>query len=486
METEPNRMVHFNIENPPDYFTKRASNASAYSEDGEDNVNENIIFNNNSSSSIALQRNNTKALQSSYCGIKGDSELSCILNVVVSAIGSNTFTFSYIIYDSGIIAAFLIFIFVTAGIFYSIELLRSFIVDTKFYSFALMTETILGKKWLKIYGVSSLIVYLSMVVYYKKMMYTYIMGIFGKENDINYVYKLIYYFSIAAVEIIVILFTKNTKIQILSIVSLFCFTAILLCIIGFSIKNLSNDYKKFAKENFFPLNKNNSTVEVVFDILSHFTTFVYGYCYHATFPTLIGNLSVVNNATTKKVHLISFSIIFSAFFLISFFGYTYSETVKRMLFIENLDEIDDRFVTVLFKIIVSLFFLTLIPIRFIIIRDSYTIVIGQKKYTLKQEVLLTTLFIILSNTIVFLMNLYQDSYDSERLSYFLQIFGGIFGVIICFILPVINYVSVNGKTKIKSIVGYIITGIFCVICVFSQGYSLYKFIAELFEDETSQ
>ena len=478
MDPDTNRVEQFSIENPPEYYAKRGSNISTLSDEGEDNTNENIIFNNNASS-IAIQRNHTKALQISYCGIKGGSELSCILNVIVSAIGSNTFTFSYIIYDSGIIASFLIFMFVTACIYYSMELLRSFIVDTKYYSFALMTETILGKKWLKVYGVSSLVVYLSMVVSYKKMMYTYIMTFFDVDSNIVI---LIYYFSIAAIEIVVILFTRNTKIQILSIMSIFCFTAILLCIIFFSLKrNMEKDLGKFEKERFFPSSK--SSAERFFDILSNFITIVYGYCYHATFPTLIGNLNIVNNKTTKKVHLISFSIIFGAFFLISFFGYMYTsnDSVQRMLFVENLSEndIDDPFVLKMFKLIISLFFFTLIPIRFIIIRDSYTIVIGQKKYTLKQEIIVTTCFIILSNVLVFVMNLYKNEYDPEKLSYFVQIFGGIFGVIICFILPVINYVSVNGKTKIKAIVGYTITGIFVVICVLSQGYSLYKFMFDL-------
>ena len=44
------------------------------------------------------------------------------------------------------------------------DLLRHFVVDTKFFSFALMTNEILGKQWLKIYAVSSLIFYISIEI----------------------------------------------------------------------------------------------------------------------------------------------------------------------------------------------------------------------------------------------------------------------------------------------------------------------------------
>ena len=55
-----------------------------------------------------------------------------------------------------------------------------------------------------------------------------------------------------------------------------------------------------------------------------------------------------------------------------------------------------------------------------------------------------------------------------------QAFGGFFGVIISFCLPVINYVSVNGKRKKKSIIGYIILGIFSITGILSTGRTFYQ------------
>ena len=56
---------------------------------------------------------------------------------------------------------------------------------------------------------------------------------------------------------------------------------------------------------------------------------------------------------------------------------------------------------------------------------------------------------------------------------FIQLTGGIFGVIISFVLPVINYIGANGKRKIKSIIGYGLAIIFCAIGLLSVGFSIY-------------
>ena len=473
MNTETGQIEQFEIENPPEQDC----------EENENCANQNIIF--HGDVSTCDYKEDSEDLQKSYCGIKGDSELSAIINILVSAIGANCFNFSYILQDAGLVYSFTIFFFVTICIYYSIDLLRSFIVDTKYYSFALMTEKILGPQWLKLYAVSSLIIYLAMIENYENMIYSYLLGITQQILNIEVVpilIKGIFFIVGAILEICICIFTKNTKIQLLSIIALFCFSIILICIIIFSIKqNITGKVHGKFTDFYFPQQKNGFTGFL--DVLSNFVTFVYAYCYQSTFPTLMGNLSIVNEVTTKKVHRISFISIFSAFFLITFFGYLYDQEVPEVLFIQSIQEmtsIDE--ILIVFKIILALFFFTLIPIRFMIVRDNYTTLIGKKKLTEKKEIILTSIFIILSNIFVIATNLYREERYKSEISKFLQIFGGIFGVILCFVLPVINYVSVNGKTKVKSIIGYIITGIFCVICVLSEGFSIYKFIGGFFKD----
>ena len=243
----------------------------------------------------------------------------------MSAIGSSGFSFPYIVYDAGIIYALLMFLFVTICIYFSIDLLRSFIVDTKFYSFSLMTEKIAGKNWLRTYGISSFIVYLSMIVDYESWIYSYIESsklwdIEGFKNT----FRVLFYIGICIVEIVVCVCTRNTKLHLLSIITLACLTVILLLIIFFSLNEfLKNDLIiPEGKEltSLFPRKKDDESFMRFLNIISKLVTFVFGYCYHSTFPTLIGNLYTVNNITTKKVHIYSFSIIFVFFLLISFIG----------------------------------------------------------------------------------------------------------------------------------------------------------------------
>ena len=148
----------FNIENPPSIY-ERGSIDSENDITDEENTNDNIIF---QEDSLDIGKKNRNAHHKAYCGIKGDSNLSGILNVTVSAIGGGCFSFPHMMYEGGIVVIIIIFIFVTACVYYSIDLLRSFVVDTKFFSFASMTETILGPKWLKVYAFCSFTIYTSM------------------------------------------------------------------------------------------------------------------------------------------------------------------------------------------------------------------------------------------------------------------------------------------------------------------------------------
>ena len=102
------KIEQFNVENPPDTnYSKRSSSCSSQ----DDYSNENIIFH-NELSSVDLQRNETKDLNTAYCGIQGNSDISAILNIVVSTIGGSCFSYPYIVYDAGILYSLLRIFFI--------------------------------------------------------------------------------------------------------------------------------------------------------------------------------------------------------------------------------------------------------------------------------------------------------------------------------------------------------------------------------------
>jgi amino acid permease len=323
----------FNIENPPNIYGS-GSIGSENDIQEDESTNDNIIF---QEDSLDIGKKNRSGLHKAYCGIKGDSDLSGILNVTVSAIGGGCFSFPYMMYEGGIIVTIVLFIFVTGCVYYSIDLLRSFVVDTKYFSFALMTEAILGTKWLKIYAFSSFVIYVSMVINYLTSIYVYIQGMIDFEG----VWSNIIYFIISMIiEIIICLYISkmNNMMHFLSIVSITSFFLIVLSIIVLSIvANAKGEVgKKFTSENlYFPKIDPKTFVNKMLKISSYIMEYVFGYSYHSTFPTVIGYLHKVNNKNTKKIHIISFGFVVLTYMLLTFSGFMLSDTVPNQLFQEN-------------------------------------------------------------------------------------------------------------------------------------------------------
>jgi hypothetical protein len=244
------------------------------------------------------------------------------------------------------------------------------------------------------------------------------------------------------------------------------------------VSNLSGQVEdKFIKKNlFFPKLSPNTTINKILKFSLYLMIYVYGYSYHSTFPTLIGSLHSVNNTITKKVHHISFGIICITYFLISIFGFILSSEVPTEIFQEDDKLFSEGWATFRkpLKYSLIIFLLFLIPIRFIVVRDNYIILIGQQRITFFKELTIVVIFIFICNILVFCVAEFETYMNHLQIKNLMQAFGGFFGVIIAFCLPVVNYVSINGKKKIKSIIGYIILGIYLITGLLCGGNTFYQ------------
>ena len=265
----------------------------------------------------------------------------------------------------------------------------------------------------------------------------------------------------------------------LSIIFIFCFILILFSLIVVSIvANCTDEVSnKFIFKNlFFPDLLPDTFINKLFKIASYIMIYVYGYSYHSTFPTLIGTLKNVNNTNTQKVHIISFAIISISYLLISIFGFILSNEVPTEIFQEQGDLFTGSWATLAipFKYCLCVFLLLIIPIRFIVLRDNYITLFGKRRFTILKELPIVTIFIIICNILVFSVSEFETHLKQLQIKSLVQAFGGIFGVIISFCLPVINYVSVNGKKKVKSIIGYVIMIIFSLFGILSTGHTFHQ------------
>ena len=449
--------------------------------DNEDQIlnisSENMIYNTEDYNVNSI-RSSSADSNKSYCGIKGNSVFSGIINICSSAVGAGCFTFPWIISNLGIFQCIFIFLSVTLSIYYSLDLLRSFVVDTKYFSFSLMTELTLGKKWLMIYSFSSFIFYFSININYLTLIYSIFKSSFVEHSTF---YGFIFLLLTCSAEIFLCMYTsKSAKIQLLSFITIFTYVFIvIITIIEGLHSSIKDDYisDKFSKNKIINPSKDKKSWEIFFSCVTACVRYIYAYSYNCSFPTLIGNLKNVNESSSKKVHKISFSIIASTYFIIGFFGFLLRENVPTVLFREYEDSSETDTFTTTIKILLSCFLFSLIPNRYIIIRDGYTSLIGKDKLTYKKDLLITTLGLILSNGIVFLneeLFVEEGNVEIDIFTIMVNLFGGIFGVIIGFALPVINYAAVNGKRKLKSLIGYGITALFLVVGVLSFGYAFYQ------------
>ena len=102
------------------------------------------------------------------------NDIMCIANLLASTLGAGAFVYPYILYQIGIINFLFVFIFISITVYYSLDLLRRFVVDSKLFSFGFIVERTLGALWLKIYAISAFLFYMSCIVNYLDFLYKFI------------------------------------------------------------------------------------------------------------------------------------------------------------------------------------------------------------------------------------------------------------------------------------------------------------------------
>ena len=434
---------------------------------------------------LVIKDNNRPEIEVvSFCGISSDTQFSVIINLISSAIGGGCLNFPSILTSVGLPLTISIFLIVTVSEYYTIDLLRSFVVDTKFFSFGKITFEILREKWLIIYTISSLIFYLSIEVTYLSQIYTILSNLLGFSEKYSLLKNIIFFTVSIPVEIFIFLYyAKVQKIHLMSLISCFIFLLIFLIIVITGTLNLFQEESE-NKDSSLIKPDIKDKLEFFFSLMSFIIEYLYGYTYHNIYPNLLINLKNIDNKNTKFVHNISFIIILILYFCITFFGSFLKVPMSDILFTWNTyQEVNIGRVN-LFRVLICLFLFTSMPIRYIIIRDNYTCLLDKKnisEISFIKDLIAVILCTIFCNLIVYLTNISIIKFNI--VTNFIQLFGGIFGVIICFILPVINYIGVNGKTKMKSILGYILTIVFSIIGLLSVGHSLHGiFIQNDFEN----
>ena len=460
----------FEIENP---HQKRFSK---FNDDEDDSINKSNLLDNEDEIGLNYgnkKKSNPNKSKNNFLRFKGDNEFYGVLNLMASTIGGGFVTFPSLLQTAGIITSLICFIIVSICVYFSLNLLRNFIISTNLFSLSGITKKLLGKRWLKIYAFSAVIFYLSIEINYVNLIVEYgTKGLFSMEE--NYLI-IIFYLVSCILEIILCLYTsKISHIHVLSLISVFCFIFIVIVLLFYSFGSLMNEEikDKFSSDKFFM--PSNSFLKYIASICASFIEYVYSYSSHCSFPTLIGNLET-KEEKTKRVVNIFFAFTTIMYIIISVFGYISQINIvenQKTLILFTEDYLHGYFNKFL-QFIFILFFISLIPMRYIVIRDNYLSLFSHE-ITYKIELIFISVNMIIVNIIS-----YFCSNDTNIIFSLNEIFGGVFGVVICFILPVIIYISINNKAEIKSILGYIMGIFFLIVGLFTAGYSFCEKILKI-------
>ena len=298
-------------------------------------------------------------------------------------------------------------------------------------------------------------------------------GILSIEKEYK---KIIFYAASCIIEIVLCLFTsKISHLHILSLITVVCFVFIVVSLVIYTFIHLKDKgiKGKFSSDKYFmPIPDNK--IKYIMSICSCFIEFVYSYSCHSSFPTILGNLKT-KEEKTKSVLKIFYASIFIMYIIIAIFGYISQINTDegRKTLILFADESLQGLFNYVLQISIIVFFICLIPIRFIVIRDNYVALL-KFDVTYAIDLIFISVNIILANVIS-----YFCSNDANIIFSLNEMFGGVFGVVICFVLPVITYISINAKSEKKSIFGYIMAIFYLIIGLFTAGYSFCEKILKI-------
>lgn len=392
----------------------------------------------------------------------------CVINLMACAVGSGVFAYPSIMFNIGIGYSIIGLIVLIIPVYFSLDLLRRFAVDTKLFSYSSIIQATLGYFWVVMYDLSSFLFYMLGISTYLKSLFNITDSVIPGLND-NTFGKVFYYIITYIIELALCLFTSNlSKISYLSLIVICLFIIILIRTIIESIYNMSTETERFDYVTAFVIKGEDNSWDKFLSFTSKINDIFFGFLSHCQYPLILNTYEDGSNEEkTKKINKIQLFFVSILYFLFTFFGlFCLDEENPAELFLNKRSL--DNFGEYLFNILLMIYLLALTAIRYTVIKDNYLSILKKDFLSAKYEIIILAICVLINNLVITILE------DSKIRTIFVTIFTGLFGVFFCFVLPVINYIKINGKTKTRSIIGYIISVFFLLIGIFSIIYSLKK------------
>ena len=384
--------------------------------------------------------------------------------------GTGCMTFPYIIGQVGVVPGVVIFLLVSFSMLYTLDLLLKGSLNANTFNFGELTKKSLNNAGFIIYNVSTIIFLIGAVMTYQLTSYQFFMDIFARyfyENDklLKMRYAIIITVSCFLIQIPLCLYEKMSRLKYTPIIATCAIIIIMLIIFIvflFHINFSSDDIRWFIGKRL----SEGTFWDKISIITNAFVVFMFGYLNHNGFLLVMKNLQNPTEKRTTKVMRRSFWIEFIVYFVLALSGYFLTPSNTKEMFLNTRNGgsgTDFEYYFGVAKVIMVLCLQSLIPLRWSLLKESLLSFFKDNQINKTADTIITVVMLIIMNySLLFVDNVVN----------IIGFVGGIFGVLVCYFIPLFIYIGIFGKKKVTSIIGYILLIFFGVIGVISTIFSL--------------
>ena len=387
--------------------------------------------------------------------------------------GTGCMTFPYIIGQVGVVPGVVIFLLVSFSMLYTLDLLLKGSLNANTFNFGELTQKSLNNGGFIVYNVSTIIFLIGAVMTYQLTSYQFFMDIFaqyfyiqGQLLPLKWRYAIIITVSCFVIQVPLCLYEKMSRLKYTPIIATCAIIIIMLIIFIvflFHIDFSSDDIKWFIGEGL-----NGDFWSKISVITNAFVVFMFGYLNHNGFLLVMKNLQNPTEKRTTKVMRRSFWIEFIVYFVLALSGYFLTPSNTNEMFLNTRLRVSGTALEYYFgvaKVIMVLCLQSLIPLRWSLLKESLFSFFKDNQINKTADTIITVVMLIIMNySLLFVDNVVN----------IIGFVGGIFGVLVCYFIPLFIYIGIFGKKKVKSIIGYILLIFFGIIGVISTIFSLIK------------
>lgn len=390
------------------------------------------------------------------------------MSATAATFGTGCLTFPYIISTVGVIPGVIIFLLVSFSMLYTLHLLSQSSLNANIFNFGELTKKSVNNCCFIIYNVSTICFLIGAIMTYELTSYQFFMDIFSgffyetKKETIKWKSAIIITVSCFCIQLPLCLIKNLSQLKYTSIVATVSIILVtIITLISFFCRMTFEGVSWISS----PQLSNSSWFIQLTVITNAFVVFMFGYLNHNGFLLVIKNLKNPNEKRVNKVLFRSFLIECIFYLILGLSGYFINPYLTNEFFINESEDSTNRIIYIIAKAILIPCLQCLIPIRWNLLKESLASFFPSNEISSKVNLILTIVMLILMNySLIFI----------DKVVDIIGFVGGIFGVMICYFLPLFIFVAIFGKTRFRSIVGYILLVFFGIIGIISTEHSLFK------------